>query len=139
LLEVSAEEAQQSHCIVEGLGIQKKAAGVQESTKFRINGARRELDIIKLDCQGGEEGALRGGASLVESGRVAMLISEFSPVHLRALGVEPEEFLGLFSAEGRYEVSTMGMGTKVEKDGYVDFTREHEERAMTLVARRKTR
>ena len=98
---------------------------------------RREIDVVKLDCQGGEAGALQGGASLMESGRVAVLISEFSPVHLRALGVKPEEFLGLLSARGGYEVSTMGMGIKVEEEVFGNFTREHEERAMTLVARRK--
>lgn len=73
----------------------------------------------------------------MENGRISVIISEFSPVHLKGLGAQPEELLSMLHSAGRYEVSTLGMGIIVEEGAYVNFTVEHEERGATLVARRK--
>jgi len=57
------------------------------------NKNQMKIDFIKMDIQGSEYVALRGMKKLIESNPSIVIFSEFSPIHLRACGTTPEDYL----------------------------------------------
>jgi FkbM family methyltransferase len=53
------------------------------------------VDVIKMDIEGGEPGALRGMTTTLEASRAVKLFIEFEPRALHAANESPEEFLRL--------------------------------------------
>jgi FkbM family methyltransferase len=53
----------------------------------------RRIDLIKMDIQGSEGGALRGMAGLLRKHAGVKLLTEFWPLGLHQFGVEADEFI----------------------------------------------
>lgn len=52
-----------------------------------------EVNLIKMDIEGGEEGALRGMTRLVRRSSGLRLVMEYSPSNLEASGSDPSSVL----------------------------------------------
>jgi FkbM family methyltransferase len=67
------------------------------------------IDALKIDVQGAEEQVLRGAEATLRRG-IQWIWIEFSPVHLRASGSDPESFLQSLDALGMdiFEVQDRG-------------------------------
>jgi FkbM family methyltransferase len=50
------------------------------------------IDLMKIDVEGGEPQVIRGGRSVLASGRVRALVCEISGVHLAQAGLTPDSF-----------------------------------------------
>jgi FkbM family methyltransferase len=50
------------------------------------------VDLLKIDVEGGEPTVIRGGRSVLSSGRVRALVCEISGVHLAESGLTPDSF-----------------------------------------------
>jgi FkbM family methyltransferase len=67
--------------------------------------ARERIDLMKIDVEGHEPAVLRGGRTLLASGRVRALVMELSGVHLAQSGLTPQamiselEGLGFLTAQ----------------------------------------
>jgi FkbM family methyltransferase len=58
------------------------------------------VDLLKLDIEGGEPQAIRGGGAVLASGRVRALVCEFSGPHLAQAGTTPAALAGELAALG---------------------------------------
>jgi FkbM family methyltransferase len=58
-----------------------------------FQGYQGAINLVKMDIQGSEIGALRGMGQLLEKHRDLMILSEFWPVGLRRFGTDPRLFL----------------------------------------------
>ncbi len=65
------------------------------------------IDVIKMDIQGAEFGAVRGMSRLLDRNRNIKVISEFWPIGLKKSGASPLSYLELFLKRGFkiYEIS----------------------------------
>ncbi|HEU0050984.1 MAG TPA: FkbM family methyltransferase [Patescibacteria group bacterium] len=69
-------------------------------------GVIRNIDLIKMDIEGGEPGALRGMQRLWDLNPHMTFIFEFHPENLKAANVEPSAFLRTFTDRG-YQLSAI--------------------------------
>ena len=60
----------------------------------------RRVDLIKMDIQGAEALALAGMRRVIAENYSCILISEFSPFHLRTSGTDPYRFLSMLQDFG---------------------------------------
>lgn len=66
---------------------------------------RPSIGFIKMDIEGAEASALKGGSRVLDAQKHIKLITEFCPAHLRTGGTSPEELLSILSGYGfRYFV-----------------------------------
>lgn len=84
--------------------------------------------LLKLDVQGHEPYVLKGLGTILAQGMSCDIITEFSPLHLKAQGVEPEEFIETLSSNSKHCLfkDTDGMfknisEIRIEKIDYTDI------------------
>ncbi|MFH1514284.1 MAG: FkbM family methyltransferase [bacterium] len=55
----------------------------------------RSIDVIKLDLEGAEFGAIQGMRSVIEANERLVLFTEFVPCYIAEFGVQPKDYLSL--------------------------------------------
>jgi FkbM family methyltransferase len=74
----------------------------------------RQIDLIKIDCEGYELKVLQGAERLMRSGLIKRVILELHPKQLVELGAKPSDVTDLLGAFG-YRQSSLGPVTVWEK------------------------
>jgi FkbM family methyltransferase len=59
-----------------------------------------KIDLIKMDIEGAEWGAIQGMLNLLEKNKTLKIITEFWPSALERFGIEPEQYLKLLLEQG---------------------------------------
>ena len=62
----------------------------------------KNIALIKLDIEGGEEEAIKSGIELVTKYHVPFIFIEFSPIFLKEHGTVPKQFVQLMVDSGYY-------------------------------------
>jgi FkbM family methyltransferase len=55
----------------------------------------KNIDVIKMDIEGSEFGAVQGMTSLLKKNKNVKIVTEFLPSGLRQFGIKPEEYIEL--------------------------------------------
>jgi FkbM family methyltransferase len=90
------------HCLL-GDGATKRSSIRVESTsldEFLESVGSPEVNLIKMDIEGGEKGALRGMTRLIQGSSGLRLIMEYSPSNLEASGTDPLSVLSWLRESG---------------------------------------
>ena len=80
---------------------------IDEVVRKTVLDPRRPVKLLKVDVEGFEVFAWRGGQELLSSGLVFKVIAEWHPRFLVSAGVEPAEYLRIFSKHGYAIYSTI--------------------------------
>jgi FkbM family methyltransferase len=81
------------------------------------------IDGLKIDVQGAEEQVLRGAEETLRRG-IQWIWIEFSPIHLRASGSDPERFLQRLDALGMNIFEVQDRGKLEPLTNFVDHTKK---------------
>ena len=71
----------------------------------------KNLALIKLDIEGFEEKAIKGGIDLIIKNHIPFILMEFQPNLLKKQGTDPRTFLEIFEKNG-YKMSEKGFFSK---------------------------
>ena len=71
----------------------------------------KKIALIKIDVEGSEEKAFKGGIELISKYHVPFIVSEFTPKYFEKHGTDPRDFVRLFIDNG-YNVSKNGFFPK---------------------------
>jgi hypothetical protein len=72
-------------------GVEIRQVEIRELDEF-LSGRNIQIDALKIDVQGHEAQVLRGAEATLRRG-VRWIWIEFSPIHLRGSGTDPDGFL----------------------------------------------
>lgn len=73
--------------------------------------SKRNLILIKIDAEGSEGKAFKGGIEIITKYHVPFIFMEFNPILLKDHGTEPTQFLKMFINNG-YKISINGFLSK---------------------------
>lgn len=104
---------------IKHIDLHLKTTTIDEVLRARVLAPRRPVKLLKIDIEGFEILAWRGGQELLHSGLVQTVVSEFHPLMLNASGCDPLEYLEMFARAG-YKVCNW-MFTCQPQDYIVDL------------------
>jgi len=128
----------------------RPTAGSQPIQTVALDDAVHEyVDVMKIDCQGCELGAMQGATKLLGAGMIGVLKIEFYPLRIRMLEGDPAEMLVILLNNG-YEVRELPTnwnggaseeGSLIAPDNVTDFVRRVSGSALfvDIIARYKGR
>ncbi len=85
-------------------------------TLDEVVGEEATVDLVKIDVEGAEMSALRGGRSLFRRAR-PVVIFEHARVHNRTYGTTPEEVHDLLVGECGYEIRDLSLSERFDREG----------------------
>jgi len=83
-------------------GDEPRSAVEIEATTLDAYLAGRSIDVVKMDIQGAEMLALKGMTATIALNPELIILTEFSPHHLRKCGTHPSAFLDALESAGFY-------------------------------------
>lgn len=86
-------------------------------TLDEIVGDDAPLDLVKIDVEGAELSALRGGVATFRRCR-PVVVFEHAKVHNQSYGTTPEEVHDLLAGECGYEIRDLGLGRRFDRGAF---------------------
>ena len=94
--------------VIDGLTFKKSfEVSLTKLSNFIPYLSNKNIGLIKIDIEGGEEEVIKDGIELISKYHVPFVFSEFSPNYLEKHGTNPKQYLELFTSNG-YKISEQG-------------------------------